>query len=74
MKIEEIKERAKRAAQTPFRIRMTDGQILDIKHPEFMGFPREQGVFVYFPETGGIQIVSSDEVVSLDLLPQAAKS
>ena len=73
MTVELIKDRARRASQAPFRIGLTDGQVLEVKHSEFMGFPHEQGVFVYFPEAGGIQVVSSDEVVSLDLLPQVAR-
>jgi len=72
MNIEDLKDRAQRAVQLPFVIRLTDGQVLPVKHPEFMGFPRDAGSFVYFPETGGIQIIALNQVVTLDVATQPA--
>jgi len=67
MNIEDIKERARHSAQTPFVIRLSDGQTLQVKHPEFMAFPRDGGSFVFLPPTGGVQIVSLNQVVTLDV-------
>ena len=71
MNIEDIKERARRSGQTPFLIRLTDGQALRVEHPEFMAFPRDGGSFVFLPPTGGVQIVALNQVVTLDVgVPQ----
>ena len=70
MNIDDIKERAKRAAQTPFLIRLSDGQTIRVEHPEFMAFPRDGGSFVFLPQTGGLQIISLNQVVSLDVAMQ----
>lgn len=72
MNIEDLKDRTKRAVQLPFLIRLSDGQVLAVKHPEFMAFPRDGGSFVFMPETGGIQIVSLNQVVTLDVVTQPA--
>jgi len=71
MNIDDLKERARRSAQTPFLIHLSDGQTLRVEHPEFMAFPRDGGSFVFLPPAGGIQIVSLNQVVTLDVaVPQ----
>lgn len=71
MSIDDIKDRAKRSAQTPFFIRLSDGQTLRMDQPEFMAFSRDGSSFVYLPQTGGYQIVALNQVVTLDVaVPQ----
>lgn len=74
MSIEELRAFAQRSQSRPFVIRLADGRGLEVGHPEFVGFPREEGTFVYFPPGGGLQLVTLPQVVSLDLLPQGASA
>ena len=72
MSIEELKTFSARSQSRPFVIRLADGRGLEVGHPEFLGFPREEGTFVFFPPEGGLMLVTLPQVVSLDLLPQTA--
>ena len=65
--IKDIKARARHSAQTPFGIRLSDGQTLRVEHPEFMAFPRDGGSFVFLPPSGGVQIVSLNQVVTVNV-------
>jgi hypothetical protein len=70
---EEFQAYAKRAALQPFVVKLTDGRLLEVSHPEFVAFPRIPGpfagTFVFFPTDGGMLVVSLSQVVSLEMLP-----
>lgn len=68
MTIDEIKSFTRSAAARPFLIRLTDGRSLEVSHPEFIAFPREEGTFVFFPPEGGLILVSLPQVVSVDII------
>jgi len=70
---DELQTYARRAALQPFVIKLTDGRLLEVSHPEFVAFSRVPGpfagTFVFFPADGGMLVVSLSQVVTLEMLP-----
>ena len=60
----------------PFVVKLTDGRLLEVSHPEFVAFPRIPGPFagsfVFFPTDGGMLVVSLSQVETLEMLPPEA--
>ena len=52
MKIEKIKEMRKRAPFRPFRLHLTNGEVLEVGHPERMAIPGDDDeLFVVWSDT-----------------------
>ena len=72
MTLEELRVIARNAARQPIAIRLTDGRSLVVAHPEFLGLPHDGESFMYFPDSGGWQMLFLDQVVSVDSVNVAA--
>lgn len=67
MNVETIRELLKRA---PFEIRMTNGDMYQVRHPENAMLAGSRLV-VYRPETGGIAVLSLPHAAVMEFLQAA---
>ena len=66
MTLDELRVLARQSTMQPISIRLTDGRAILVSHPEFVGLPHDGQSFMYFPETGGWQILFLNQIVSVD--------
>jgi len=64
MRFQELQETLRKTPFQPFRIRLSDGQSYDVRHPEFAGLTRHS-VFVGVPSG---EDEAPDRMIQCDLL------
>jgi len=73
MRIEEIRDALRRQPFRPFSIRLADGHLFTIPHPEFVAITSPRTIHVASPALdGSYSIVDIPLVLSLDYSPAAA--
>ena len=75
MRIEDLRNALKTEPFHPFRLHLTDGRTIDIRHPEFMFIPpRNARLVVITDESGILEWIDPLLVVSLKELDGATEN
>lgn len=57
MKAEDVRATIKQAPFVPFEIRLADGTMIRVDHPEHAHLPPGQRTMVVYPRKGGIRLI-----------------
>ena len=72
MKIDKIREMRNRAPFRPFRLHMTNGEVLEVGHPERMALPEdEEELFVVWTDTWNL--LEAAQVARISVAKRNAK-
>lgn len=70
MKLAAIKDHARSAKFRPFELMLADGKVLPVPHPDFILFTPTADEFVVVTQDNSINILDSDSVTRVRLLPE----